>query len=105
MFKSILCKWHLNHIRCVHIVNRLYTIGTTNLDQQDSKLLTKEKARTLLMNMTIEERDNLAWCLNHLESEETKAEYQGSLVQYSHKLRLKLFALFFFFAIYLTFNK
>ncbi|XP_050521660.1 transmembrane protein 65 isoform X2 [Daktulosphaira vitifoliae] len=31
------------------------------------------------MNLTIEERENLAWCLNHLESEETKAEYKGQL--------------------------
>jgi len=29
------------------------------------------------MKLTNEERDNLAWCLNHYESEETKAEYRG----------------------------
>lgn len=80
MLKSTVCIWHLNHIRNVHIVSRLCTIRNTSLDQQDDKLLTKEKARTLLMNMTIEERDNLSWCLNHLESEEIKAEYQGLVV-------------------------
>lgn len=74
--------WHFSRIRYVPIVNRLCTVATASSDQQDDKLLTKEKARILIMNFTIEERDNLAWCLNNLESEEIKAEYQGSITIY-----------------------
>jgi len=63
----------------IPIVRQLCTGPTTSSDLADDKSLTKEKARTLVMNLTIEERNNLEWCLNHLESEETKAEYRGSV--------------------------
>jgi len=69
--------WELNKIIYIPIVRRLCTATTISSDLEDNKYLTKDKARTLVMNLTIEERDNLAWCLNHLESEEIKAEYRG----------------------------
>jgi len=61
------------------MTSRLCTAAITNSEQDDDKSLTKEKARTLVMKLTNEERDNLVWCLNHYESEETKAEYRGSV--------------------------
>lgn len=73
MLKKTLCAWELSRIKYVPIVSRL----CTSSEQEDIKLLSKEKARTLVMSLTNEERDNLAWSLNHLESEETKAEYRG----------------------------
>lgn len=73
MWKNTLYLWELSRIKCVPVVSRLCTAATTSSDTE----LTKDKARTLVMNLTMEERDNLAWCLNHLESEETKAEYRG----------------------------
>lgn len=69
--------WELNKIMCIPILRQLCTAPTSGSDLEDDKSLTKEKARKLVMNLTNEERDNLAWCLNHLESEETKAEYRG----------------------------
>lgn len=79
MWKKAILMWDLSTIKCVPIVSQLCTVASTGLEQENDKLLTKEKARTLVMNLTIEERDNLAWSLNHLESEETKAEYRGSV--------------------------
>lgn len=73
MLKKTLCVWELSRIKCVPTVSRL----CTSSEQEDIKSLTKDKARTLVMSLTNEERDNLAWSLNHLESEETKAEYRG----------------------------
>lgn len=70
--------WALNRTKPIHIISH-HLCTTANPEQEDDKSLTKEKARTLIMNLTIEERDNLAWSLNHLESEETKAEYRGSV--------------------------
>ncbi|VVC33774.1 Transmembrane protein 65 [Cinara cedri] len=78
MLKNIVRVWELNRIKPITIVNHLCTT-TDNLEKDDGKSLTKEKARTFVMNLTIEERDILAWSLNHLESEETKAEYRGQL--------------------------
>lgn len=80
MWKKSLCIWELNRIKYALRGKGLCTIPTSSSNQEDDKSLTKEKARTLVMNMTTEERDNLAWCLNHLESEETKAEYRGSVL-------------------------
>jgi hypothetical protein len=71
--------WELSKIKTVPTFSRLCTTASIS-EQQEDKLLTKEKARTLVMNLTNEERENLAWCLNHLESEEIKAEYRGSVL-------------------------
>lgn len=79
MWKSTVCVWELNQMKCIPVVSRLCTAATSSSEQGSDKSLTKEKARTLVMNLTTEERDNLAWSLNHLESEETKAEYRGSV--------------------------
>lgn len=79
MWKNSLYIWELSRIKYVPRNRGLCTASTSTSNQEDEKSLTKEKARTLVMNLTIEERDNLAWCLNHLESEETKAEYRGSV--------------------------
>lgn len=79
MWKNMINVWELNQRKAVPIFNRLCTTASTSSEQQEDKLLTKDKARTLVMNLTNEERDNLAWCLNHLESEEIKAEYRGSV--------------------------
>lgn len=78
MLKNTVRVWEFKRIKPIIIVSHLCI--TTN-PEQDDKLLTKEKASTLVMNLTIKERDNLAWSLNHLESEETKAEYQGSVLK------------------------
>lgn len=77
MWKNTLYVWELSRIKCIPVASQLCTAATTSPEQEYDKGLTKDKARTLVMNLTIEERDNLAWCLNHLESEETKAEYRG----------------------------
>lgn len=77
MWKNAICAWELSRIKCLPTANQLCTVASNSYEQTNDKSLTKEKARTLVMNLTIEERDNLAWCLNHLESEETKAEYRG----------------------------
>lgn len=79
MWKKSIFIWDLSRIKCVPIISRPCTVASTGFKQENNKLLTKENARTLVMNLTIEERDNLAWSLNHLESEETKAEYRGQL--------------------------
>lgn len=79
MLKSTFSVWELNQMKCIPVICRLCTTATSSSEQESDKSLTKEKARTLVMNLTIEERDNLAWSLNHLESEETKAEYRGSV--------------------------
>lgn len=78
MLKNTVRVWAFNRTKRIHVIYR-NLCTTTNPEQEDDKSLTKEKARTLIMNLTIEERDNLAWSLNHLESEETKAEYRGSV--------------------------
>lgn len=79
MWKNTIYVWEFRQLKYIPRVSRLCTVTTTSSDQEDNKSLTKEKARTLVMNLTIEERDILAWSLNHLESEETKAEYRGSV--------------------------
>jgi len=79
MWKNALSVWEFSHTKNVTMISRLCTAANTNSEQNDDKSLTKEKAHTLVMNLTNEERDNLAWCLNHYESEETKAEYRGSV--------------------------
>lgn len=80
MWRNTVRVWELSQIKIVPISRRLCTTSSTSSEQQEDKSLTKEKARTLIMNLTNEERDNLTWCLNHLESEEIKAEYQGSVL-------------------------
>jgi len=79
MWKNALCVWEFSRTKNLTMTSRLCTAAISNSDQDDDKSLTKEKAQTLVMNLTNEERDNLAWCLNHYESEETKAEYRGSV--------------------------
>lgn len=79
MWKNTVCVWELSRIKGIPMSSRLCTIAPISSEQREDKLFTKEKARTLVMNLTSEERDNLAWCLNHLESEEIKAEYRGSV--------------------------
>lgn len=80
IWKNTICIWELSRLRNVTMISRLCTAAATNSKQDDDKSLTKEKAQTLVMKLTNEERDNLAWCLNHYESEETKAEYRGSVL-------------------------
>lgn len=77
MRKNAVFAWELSRIKCIPVASRLCTAATSSSEQKNDKTLTKDKARTLVMTLTTEERDNLAWCLNHLESEETKAEYRG----------------------------
>lgn len=77
IWKNTICVWELSRIK-KNMISGLCTAATTSTEQEDNKL-TKEKARALIMNLTNEERDNLAWCINHHESEETKAEYRGSV--------------------------
>lgn len=80
VWKNTVCIWELSRKRNVSMISRLCTAAVTSSEQQDDdKSLTKEKAHALVINLTNEERDNLAWCLNHYESEETKAEYRGSV--------------------------
>ncbi|KAL4132567.1 hypothetical protein QTP88_009692 [Uroleucon formosanum] len=79
MWKNTLCAWEFTRIKNAPMISRLCTAAITNSEQDDDKSLTKEKAHALVMKLTNEERDNLAWCLNHYESEETKAEYRGQL--------------------------
>ncbi|XP_060840078.1 uncharacterized protein LOC132921216 isoform X2 [Rhopalosiphum padi] len=80
VWKNTVCIWELSRKRNVSMISRLCTAAVTSSEQQDDdKSLTKEKAHALVINLTNEERDNLAWCLNHYESEETKAEYRGQL--------------------------
>ncbi|XP_050441144.1 transmembrane protein 65 isoform X2 [Adelges cooleyi] len=61
------------------VLNRFCSTVPNDPSQNNDKMLTKEKAHALIMNLNIEERENLIYCLNHLESEETKAEYRGQL--------------------------
>lgn len=77
LWRSNLCVWELSQMRLISLGSNLCTVATTSTEQENDKSLTKEKARILVMNLTIAERDNLAWSLNHLVSEETKAEYRG----------------------------
>lgn len=79
MWKNTLCVWEFTRINNSPMISRLCTAAIINSEQDDDKSLTKEKAHALVMKLTNEERDNLAWCLNHYESEETKAEYRGSV--------------------------
>jgi len=79
MWKNTIHVWELSRIKNIPMISQLCTAAITNSEQDDDKSLTKEKAHTLIMNLTNKERDNLAWCLNHYESEATKAEYQGSV--------------------------
>uniref|UniRef100_A0A2S2NGC9 Uncharacterized protein n=1 Tax=Schizaphis graminum TaxID=13262 RepID=A0A2S2NGC9_SCHGA len=79
VWKNTVCIWELSRKRNVPMISRLCTAAVTSSEQDDDKSLTKDKAHALVMNLTSEERDNLAWCLNHYESEETKEEYRGSV--------------------------
>lgn len=79
MWKNTIYVWEFSQIKNIPMISRLCTAAITNSEEDGDKSLSKEKARTLVMKLTNEERDNLAWCLNHYESEETKAEYRGSV--------------------------